>query len=218
MTSPSVHPGPGDDAGEQDGRAGEETGERTRVRQTLLETAALLLDEQGPEALTARRLTRAANVSTMAVYTHFGGMPHLVREIVAEGFRRLADHVRDHPQTADPVADLVGLAFAYRANAQHNPHLYAVMFGATSLGGYRLAPAEQAIGLYTFTILSEAVGRAMDAGALRAGDPDRVAHQLWAAMHGYVMLELAGLHLTSRDPGEEVFRPMISHLLKGLSP
>ena len=154
----------------------------------------------------------------MAVNTHSGGMPHLVREIVAEGFRRLADHVRDHPQTADPVADLVGLAFAYRANARHNPHLYAVMFGATSLGGYRLAPAEQAIGLYTFTILSEAVERAMDAGALRAGDPDRVAHQLWAAMHGYVMLELAGLHLTSRDPVEEVFRPMITHLLQGLSP
>ncbi len=207
-----------DDPDDRDGRAGEETGERAKVRRTLLETAALLLDEEGPEALTARRLTRAANVSTMAVYTHFGGMPALVREIVAEGFRRLADHVRDHPQTADPVADLVGLAFAYRANARHNPHLYAVMFGATSLGGYRLAPAERAIGLYTFTILSEAVGRAMDAGALRVEDPDRVAHQLWAAMHGYVMLELAGLHLTSRDPVEEVFRPMITHLLQGLSP
>ena len=53
-------------------------------------------------------------------------------------------------------------------------------------------------------------------GALCPGDPDRTAHQRWAAMHGYVMLELAGLHLTSRDPVEEVFRPLIIHFLEGL--
>lgn len=187
------------------------------VRRRLLESAAQLLDENGPEALTARRLTTAADVSTMAVYTHFGGMPALVREIVAEGFARLADRVSQVPQSEKPLADLVELAFAYRANALQNPHLYSVMFGATSLGGYRLAPGEQAKGLYTFSILSGAVQRAMDAGALRTGDADRVAHQLWAAMHGYVMLELAGLHLTSKNPVEEVFLPLITAILEGLS-
>lgn len=187
------------------------------IRGQVLEAAARLLDENGPEALTARKLAAAANVSTMAVYTHFGGMPAVVREIVAEGFKRLAEHVSTLPQSHDPVADLVELAFAYRANAQQNPHLYSVMFGATSLGGYRLAPDEQAIGYYTFTILSQAVGRAMDSGALRVGDPERVAQQLWAGMHGYVMLELAGLKLTSRDPVAEVFRPLMTNLLKGLS-
>lgn len=186
------------------------------VRQRLLESAAQLLDDGGPDALTVRGLARAANVSTMAVYTHFGGMADLVREIVTEGFRRLAEQVGNHAPSENPVADLVDLAFAYRANARQNPHLYAVMFGATSLGGYRLTPREQAVGLYTFAILSKAVRRAMDFGALRPGDPDRTAHQLWAAMHGYVMLELAGLHLTSRDPVEEVFRPLMIHLLEGL--
>ena len=187
------------------------------VRRRLLESAALLLDEEGPEALSARKVATAAGVSTMAVYTHFGGMPALVREIVAEGFRRLYDHVGSLPQSHDTVADLIELAFAYRANARENPHLYSVMFGATSLGGYRLAPQEHASGLYTFTVLSGAVGRAMAAGAIGAGDPDRVAQQLWAAMHGYVMLELAGLNLVSSDPVEEVFRPLLTSLLEGLS-
>ena|SRR5680860_105658 len=187
------------------------------VRRRLLEAAAMLLDEEGPRALTARRLAATAQTSTMAVYTHFGGMPALVREIVSEGFKRLADHVTDHPRTEDPVADLVDLAFAYRANALANPHLYSVMFGATSLGGYSLAPEERAVGIYTFAVLSEAVARAMDAGRLRRGNPDLVAQQLWAAMHGYVMLELAGLHLSSKDPAEEVFRPLMTTLLAGLS-
>ncbi len=125
--------------------------------------------------------------------------------------------MNDPPQTDDPVADLVEMAFNYRANARENPHLYSVMFGATSLGGYSLAPEERAVGLYTFAVLSEAVARAMELGALRRDDADLVAQQLWTAMHGYVMLELAGLHLTSNDPVEEVFRPLMATLLAGLS-
>lgn len=187
------------------------------IRRQLLEAAAQLLHESGPEALSARKLAGAANVSTMAVYTHFGGMPSLVREVVSEGFKRLAERTSAIPASADPVADLLELSLAYRANARENPHLYSVMFGATSLGGYRLDPREHAIGLHAFAILSRAVERAMDAGALRPGDPDRVAQQLWAAMHGYVMLELAGLQLDSRDPELEVFRPLMSNLLEGLS-
>jgi AcrR family transcriptional regulator len=193
-------------------------GDSADVRRRLLEAAALLLDEEGPDALTARRLTTAAGTSTMAVYTHFGGMPALVREIVVEGFKRLADHVTDHPRTDDPVDDLIEMAFSYRANARENPHLYSVMFGATSLGGYSLAPEERAVGLYTFVVLSEAVARAMELGALRQDNADLVAQQLWTAMHGYVMLELAGLHLTSKNPAEEIFRPLMAGLLAGLSP
>ena len=196
----------------------EAAGQGIDLRQRLLESAALLLDEEGPQALTTRRLTAATGTSTMAVYTHFGGMPALVKEIVAEGFRRLADHVTHVPQTDDPVADLIEMALSYRANAIENPHLYSVMFGATSLGGYSLAPEERRVGFYTFAVLSDAVGRAMATGALRRADPGLVGQQLWTAMHGYVMLELAGLHLSSKDPAEDVFRPLMANLLAGLSP
>jgi len=192
-------------------------GKPADVRRRLLETAALLLDEEGPKALTARRLAVSAQTSTMAVYTHFGGMPALVREIVSEGFRRLADHVNAVPATDDPVSDLVEMAFAYRANALENPHLYSVMFGATSLGGYTLAPGEHAVGLYTFVVLSDAVARAIEMGRLRSGSPDLVAQQLWTAMHGHVMLELAGLRLSSKDTAEEIFRPLMTTLLAGLA-
>jgi AcrR family transcriptional regulator len=187
------------------------------VRRRLLEAAALLLDEEGPDSLTARRLTAQAGTSTMAVYTHFGGMQALVREIVVEGFRRFAEHVTDQPVTDDPVADLEKLAFAYRENALANPHLYAVMFGAASLGGYRLSPEEREVGRYTFVVLADAVERAMDAGRLRRDDPGVVAEQLWSAMHGFVMLELAGLHPVSKNPPDDVLRPMMEALLAGLS-
>ena len=187
------------------------------VRGRLLEGAARLLDEEGPDSLTARRLATEAMTSTMAVYTHFGGMQALVREIVVEGFRRLGERVTRQPLTEDSVADLFEMAFAYRDYARTNPHLYSVMFGATSLGGYSLAPEEREVGRYTFEVLAGEVARAMEAGRVRRSDPGVVAEQLWSALHGFVMLETAGLHPVSKHPAEDVLRPLLETLLIGLS-
>ena len=201
MTSPSQDRAEGDD-----------------VRRRLVETAALLIDEDGPDALTARRVAKEAGTSTMAVYTYFGGMPALVRQIVTEGFTRLDEHQARIPHTDDPLDDLLQLALAYRENALANPHLYAVMFGATSLKGFTLTEADMEIGLNSFATLTDYVARAIEAGQLRQDEPARVAALMWTAMHGYVMLELAGLHLPPDNPVEDVMRPLLTNLVIGLSP
>jgi hypothetical protein len=46
----------------------------------------------------------------------------------------------------------------------------------------------------SFRVLVDAVGRGVEAGVLRPGDPVEVAEVLWAAVHGMVSLELAGYH------------------------
>src|SRR5688500_10824491 len=102
--------------------------EQTDVRRRLIEVAADLLSEEGPSALSARRLARDAGTSTMAVYTHFGGMPALVRAVVAEGFARLYDRVAEVAPSDDPLVDLTAAAAAYRAHALAEPHLFFVMF------------------------------------------------------------------------------------------
>ena len=95
------------------------------VRQRLLEVAAHMVREQGAPALSARNLAAATGTSTMAIYTHFGGMPGLVRAMVAEGFRRLFERVAAVPITEDPLLDLRNAAAAYRAHARADPDLYA---------------------------------------------------------------------------------------------
>jgi AcrR family transcriptional regulator len=183
----------------------------------LVEAAARLLAEEGPKALSARRLAAEVGTSTMAVYTHFGGMPDLVRAVIREGFARLAEHMAAVPRTDDPAADLGRLALAYHANALANPQLYTVMFGNASLGGYRRTGDELAIGMETFDVLVEMTGRAMAAGMFRPGDPAAVSAQLWSALHGFVMLELAGYFPEAAD-AEAVLVPLLVNLAYGLSP
>ncbi|GLZ16288.1 hypothetical protein Acsp04_65230 [Actinomadura sp. NBRC 104425] len=159
------------------------------MRTRLLEAAARLLADEGPGALTTRRLAAEVGASTMVVYHHFGGMPELVHAVIAEGFARLAERMAAVPRTDDPVTDLGRLALAYRANARANRHLYAVMFGGVPLGG-RARPAVEpvaggsAFDAGAFGVLVEAAARAMDAGRLRRDDPEHASAQLWSAVHG----------------------------------
>jgi AcrR family transcriptional regulator len=58
------------------------------VRHELLDAAVDLLDENGPDALQTRKVAGAAGTSTMAVYTHFGGMQPLIDAVAEEGLRQ----------------------------------------------------------------------------------------------------------------------------------
>lgn len=182
------------------------------VRRRLIEAAARLLGEEGPASLSTRKLAAEVGTSTMAVYTHFGSLPALVAAVADEGFARLADHMAAAPRTDDALADLAQLAVAYRANALANPYLYAVMFGHShdeDRSEHRRS---------TFDVLVAATGRAMDEGALAAGDAEAVAAQLWSALHGYVALELAGFMREGDGAPDKVFWPLLGNLISALTP
>jgi AcrR family transcriptional regulator len=165
------------------------------IRVALIEEAARIVAEEGPQALSLRRLTGEVGVSTMAVYTHFGAMDELHRAIRVEGFQRLAAQMADVTPTDDPVADLAVLGRVYIENGLTNANLYRAMF----MEGACPDPDDpgDAVGLDTFAELVAAVGRGVDAGRLR-GDRVQLAQQLWVAAHGCVSLAISG-HLTHED-------------------
>lgn len=158
------------------------------VRTALIEAAARLVAEGGREALTIRRLAAEVGTSTMAVYTHYGGMDDLMREMRKEGFTRLAAFAQAVPRTRDPVADLSALGWAYCANAITNPHLYRVMFFDSDTD-----PDVAQAGLSAFEPLVTTTKRCIEAGRFDPADEWQLALQLWTVAHGIVTLVLAGL-------------------------
>jgi AcrR family transcriptional regulator len=146
----------------------------TEVRLALVERAAGMLARREP--VTLRALVDGTGASTMAVYTHFGGMPGLWRAVRQEGFTRLAHRLDLVPRTRDPVRDLGALGAAYVANALDNPHLYRVMFEAA----VELEDAAAAdTGFRALVVTAEEARRVgRFAGTC---DCDQLATQLWAA-------------------------------------
>ncbi|GHG01049.1 MULTISPECIES: TetR/AcrR family transcriptional regulator [Amycolatopsis] len=180
----------------------------TDVKARLVEAAIRLLDENGPEALQARKLAAEVGVSTMAVYTHFGGMAALVDEVARAGFLRLSEWLAGVPLTDDPVADIFSLARTYRQAVAEQPQLFAVSFGQSAPGGKRAtlsdlttAEGREAAqeGLEAFAHIVRATERAIAAGRFRPSDEYQAAAQLWSALHGFVTLEASG-HF---GPGEQ---------------
>jgi AcrR family transcriptional regulator len=163
------------------------------VRTALIEEAARITAEEGRDALSLRRLTSAVGASTMAVYTHFGGMDELRREVRREGFARLAARLDAVETTRDAVADLCVQGWAYYVNAITNPNLYRAMFMEGPVD-----EVDEEVGMDTFDKLVAGVARAMETGRFDAGDPVSLATQLWVTAHGIVTLELAGMLPTDR--------------------
>ncbi len=195
------------------------------MRTQLVAAAVRLLTEGGPEALQARKIAAEAGASTMAVYTHFGGMPKLVDAVAEEGFRRLSAELAGAPRTGDPVADLLVLAYAYRRVAVADPHLYAVTFGQVAPGGRRLAmrdlTTEERLAVTdedtrAFGFLLDATTAAIDAGRFSPGEPFVAAAQLWSGLHGYVTLEMSGAFGSAEQGLARVFGPLSRTFAIGL--
>ena len=195
----------------------------------MLHAAVRLLDDEGPDALQTRRVASAAGTSTMAVYTHFGGMRGLIAEVAQEGLRQF-DAALTVPQTDDAVADLFAVGAAYRRYAIERPHMYRLMFGSTSAHGIN-APAGNVLALTVaevedhvpgFVYVVRAVRRSILAGRITAcsadDDPTIVATaaQFWSLMHGFVMLELAGFYGDDGAAVAPVLGSMTSKLLVAL--
>jgi AcrR family transcriptional regulator len=182
------------------------------LRPRLVDVAARLLLAEGPQALTTRRIATEAGCSTMAVYTNFGGMPGLVREMVREGFARLDgcfSHVRE---SDDPVADMFLLGWAYRRNALTYPHLYKAMFGAASIGDFSLDGRDRRTGRYTLEHVVRCAGRCIAAGRFTDKNIDLVGHLMWTAVHGVVTLELGG-YLIAPYTADVCFDSIVSSLM-----
>lgn len=199
------------------------------VRDEMLHAAVGLLDEHGPDALQTRRVAGAAGTSTMALYTHFGGMRGLIAGVTEEGLRQF-DAALTVPETDDPVADLFAVGAAYRRYAIERPHMYRLMFGSTSAHGINapagnvltLTVAEIERGYPSFAHVVRAVLRCVLAERIGTGAADddaavvAIAAQFWASIHGFVMLELAGYYGDDSSAVIAVLGSMTSNLLVAL--
>lgn len=178
------------------------------LRLRLLDEAGRMLAEHGADGLSLRSVAAAADTSTTAIYSLFGGKADLIRELYLEGFRRLADHLArvvpdlDPDGPGDPIAHIVALGEAYIDSALASPHLYSVMFGP-AVADACMTDDDAVFALSTLTTLVDAVRVAVDTGIL-LGEADTIATMLWVTVHGAVTLTISGL--LPADAAREVAR------------
>lgn len=158
----------------------------------LLIAAHRLLAEHGSDALTVRRIATEAGMSTMNVYSRFGGKDGVVDVLYIDGFERLFAAIGAVPTTDDVPDDLMKIARVYRTFALENPTYYRVMF-RTAIHDFTPSTRATEVALGGLDVFTERVRAGQSTGQIVSG-PDRPAAEiaafLWASCHGLVSLEL----------------------------
>jgi AcrR family transcriptional regulator len=196
------------------------TGTRTRtpsagMEGALLASAADILESEGPDALSVRRIAATAGVAPMGVYNHFESKSGIIEALYIQGFARLGAAMRAMAEIADPSEALLDGARRYRELALAHPMAYQLMFLRAVP---RFEPTDYALGECTdaYEHLVAAVERAMQAGVIAEAEPTETAQLIWATIHGWVSLELLNLgFMEDRDAGYE---RLCEALLRGLRP
>ncbi|KUI47497.1 TetR family transcriptional regulator [Mycobacterium sp. GA-1199] len=194
------------------------------AREHLVEAGIRILERDGLAALSARNLAAETGTSTMAVYTHFGGMSGLIDAIAGESFLRFTRALTQVTPTEDPVADFFVMGARYREFALQNPQRYQMMFGtaAESLNRYHAdltatgsatARSEWAA---SFDALLTGVRRMIAAGRIRDDGEAAVAGRLWSISHGAVLLEVAGFFGHEGHGLTQILGPLIVDTLVGM--
>ncbi|GAA2681514.1 MULTISPECIES: TetR/AcrR family transcriptional regulator [Actinosynnema] len=162
------------------------------TRRALLDAAAGLLDEGGPEAVTLREVGARAGVTRGAPYRHFPDKDSLLSTIAAEALDRLAAEagaVRAGG-AGSPATRLTGALGVLMAVGRRRPHLYRLMFAHPAGDEAAVGAARAAAGRAEAEFLAavtDLVGRA---------EAPRFAGLLLTSAHGITTMEANG------DPSE----------------
>jgi AcrR family transcriptional regulator len=139
----------------------------------IVEIALELLEQDGADGLSMRRLADRIGIRAPSIYKHLADKQQLEAAIISVGFEQQAEAFET---AVEGVADrLDALARAYRAFATRHPHLYRLMT-EHELQRELLTPGVEARAGRT---VYEAVGRDAD-----------LARAVWAFAHGMTILEL----------------------------
>ena len=146
-------------------------------RDESIAAALLVLETEGEQALTMRRIADEIGVRAPSLYKHIAGRDELIAALQAIGLRAAGQALSVVRAKRTRSTRLAAFAVAYRQLALDRPELYRLTSGRPLLRDLLPDGLEREVG----QVVVDVVG----------GDPD-LARALWAFAHGMADLELAG--------------------------
>jgi len=165
--------------------------ETEAFRERICQVAARLFVEEGPGAVSMRRIAAELGCGTMTAYRYFASKEQIITAVRTRGMHRFSEALERALDTpGDGRTRSRAVRDAYIAFARNDTATYRLMFEYPETRrddpAYRQAHARmwRTVAAHVDVLVAE--------GAVQA-DAAILGHQIWAALHGAVMLEIAGL-------------------------
>jgi AcrR family transcriptional regulator len=191
---------------------------RRHDRQTgldLVEAAERIVEREGLEALTVRRVAEVGDTSTRAVYAVFGSKEGLVIALGRRAFELLLDGITAFPVTDDPAADLVDAGVdVWRRFVLQHPALFLIGI-QRAVPDVVLAGESRSTASQAWAGLERRFERLLESGGLGGRSAHDAAVAFHALCEGLATIELRGMLRAGSE--ERVWRDALSALVDGLS-
>jgi len=158
------------------------------LREALVQAALREAERGGPESISLKALARQLGVSQPAPYRHFADREALLAAVTAEAFRQFNTVLRESMRRPSKRSKLSRIARATLDFGLQRNGIYRLMFASRTMAGASKGSELHQAAVETFALVLEAL-EAPAVGLLR----ERYALQIWAALHGVVMLAEQGL-------------------------
>lgn len=160
-------------------------------RERICQVAARLFVEEGPAAVSMRRIAAELGCGTMTPYRYFASKEQIVTAVRTRGMHRFSEALERALDTpGDGRTRSRAVRDAYVAFARRETATYRLMFEYPE--PRRDDPAYREAHARMWHTIAAHVEVLVAEGAVEADAP-LLGHQIWAALHGAVMLEIAGL-------------------------
>jgi AcrR family transcriptional regulator len=154
--------------------------------------ARRLLDKEGTDAVTMRRVAEAVGITPMAIYRHYPDRAALLNALADEGFEELAASLAGMCFSRRIDRRLAKMTEIYLEHALRNPRLFELMFLKPREGARRYPRDFKAGRSPTANLMVDTVREGMKSGHYREDDPWEIVFGLGALSHGLIMLYLGG--------------------------
>jgi AcrR family transcriptional regulator len=160
--------------------------------QRISGAARRILDEEGAESVTMRRVATAVGMTPMALYRHYSNRDGLLNTLADTGFVELAAKLADLRLTGRIDRQLLKILDIFLDHAFDSPRLFELMF-LTKREGARQYPEDFRMRRSpTANVSADVIARAMETNYFRKDDVWEIVFETGALMQGLIMLYLGG--------------------------
>lgn len=189
--------------------------QKEEVKASILKAAWELVEKEGWQALSIRKIADAIEYSVPVIYDHFQNKEAILLEFTKKGFRCLGDDLlqaRDRYET--PEQQLQAMAYAYWDFAFHNKEYYQLMYG---LGMPSCETVKQTAEMNAFTeLILEPIRQLLASSRHPETDPYLKLHTFWSMLHGLISIAMIDKENSRDNLNTMVLKDFMTGFISGM--
>ena len=190
--------------------------QKETVRCSILEEARKIVEQEGWQALSIRRIAEAIEYSVPVIYDHFANKEAILLEFTREGYARLVQVLTAaKSKHKDPAIQIEAMAYAYWEFAFANKAYYQLMYG---LGMPTCETVRQITEVQIFSeLIHSSICLLISEGKKPGANPYIKLHTFWSMLHGLVSINMMTGANSEKDLNKQIIHDFIEGFTSSLS-